>query len=198
MSVNKYNATTGELISLAGGTRTWIGTKAAYEAQKTAGTLPTDVLIIITDDEEQTEAEQISYDNTDSSLVADNVQDAIDEITKAVASATNYSTTEVDTGRVWLDGKKIYRKGIIATKATGANILELITGVSSVISVRGVLKSGEGYYYNIPYAEPNAGSGAGQFIGVQVDPTHKARLIAPDNKYGSGTVELVLEYTKST
>lgn len=80
MSLNKYDSSTGELTNIASGSRIWTGTKAAYDAQKQAGTLPNNALIVITDDEQQTEAEQISYDNTDSGLTADNVQDAIDEI----------------------------------------------------------------------------------------------------------------------
>lgn len=80
MSVNKYNSQTGQLTCLANGSRIWVGTKAAYEAARQAGTMPTDVLVAITDDEQQAEAEQISYDNTDSGLTADNVQDAIDEV----------------------------------------------------------------------------------------------------------------------
>lgn len=51
MSVNKYNASTGELTNIASGQRTWVGTRAAYDAAKTAGTLPNNCLIIITDDE---------------------------------------------------------------------------------------------------------------------------------------------------
>lgn len=51
MSVNRYDASTGELVTLASGTRTWIGTKAAYEAARSAGTLPNNCLIAITDDE---------------------------------------------------------------------------------------------------------------------------------------------------
>ena len=52
MSINKYNATTGELTTLANGSRIWIGTKAAHDAAKQAGTLPTNCLIAITDDSE--------------------------------------------------------------------------------------------------------------------------------------------------
>lgn len=52
MSLNKYNATTGELENIASGQRTWVGTRAAYDAAKQAGTLPTNALICITDDEE--------------------------------------------------------------------------------------------------------------------------------------------------
>ena len=52
MSVNKYNDQTGELITLANGSRTWIGTKAAHDAAKQAGTLPNNCLVAITDDED--------------------------------------------------------------------------------------------------------------------------------------------------
>lgn len=51
MSVNKYTTASG-LQTLANGSRTWIGTKAAYEAEQQAGTLPTDAIICITDDDE--------------------------------------------------------------------------------------------------------------------------------------------------
>ena len=60
MSVNKYNSQTGELTTIASGQRTWIGTKEAYEQQKQAGTLPTDCLICITNDEDDTIAEVVT------------------------------------------------------------------------------------------------------------------------------------------
>lgn len=51
MSVNKYTTAEG-LVTLANGSRMWVGTKAAYDSAKQAGTLPTNVLIAITDDDE--------------------------------------------------------------------------------------------------------------------------------------------------
>ena len=51
MSVNLYDPSTG-LHNIAAGQRTWVGTKAAYEAAKIAGTLPTNCLVAITDDSE--------------------------------------------------------------------------------------------------------------------------------------------------
>lgn len=62
MSLNKYNATTGELENIASGQRTWVGTKAAYDAAKQAGTLPLNALICITDDEEELAQEVIEGD----------------------------------------------------------------------------------------------------------------------------------------
>ena len=52
MSVNRYDASTGELKNIASGQRTWVGTQAAYRAAKQAGTLPNNAIIAITDDEQ--------------------------------------------------------------------------------------------------------------------------------------------------
>lgn len=50
MSTNLYNKDTGELCTLSGSVRTWIGSKAAHTAAVNAGTLPSNCLIAITDD----------------------------------------------------------------------------------------------------------------------------------------------------
>lgn len=52
MSVNKYDSTTGILTTLVSGERIWIGTKAQHEAAVRAGTMPSNCLVSITDDEE--------------------------------------------------------------------------------------------------------------------------------------------------
>lgn len=51
MSINKYTTAEG-LVTLANGSRMWVGTKAAYDSAKQAGTMPNDVLVAITDDSE--------------------------------------------------------------------------------------------------------------------------------------------------
>ena len=78
MSVNKYNASTGKLTNLASGSRTWIGTKAAYEAEQQAGTLPTDAIICITDDDEGLAQEVIEGDPR--AVTSNAVAEAIDNI----------------------------------------------------------------------------------------------------------------------
>jgi len=52
MSVNIYDKDAGTLTALASSQRTWIGTKSSYDAAKTAGTLPNNAIIAITDDEQ--------------------------------------------------------------------------------------------------------------------------------------------------
>lgn len=50
MSVNKYNKDTGELVTLASGTRIWIGTKAAHAKAIANGTMPNNCMICVIDD----------------------------------------------------------------------------------------------------------------------------------------------------
>ena len=50
MSVNKVNKMTGELVTLASGTRMWIGTKAAHDLAIQRGIMPNNCMVCITDD----------------------------------------------------------------------------------------------------------------------------------------------------
>lgn len=50
MSVNKVNKTTGELVTLANGTRMWIGTQSAHDLAVQQGTMPNNCMVCITDD----------------------------------------------------------------------------------------------------------------------------------------------------
>lgn len=52
MSVNLRDKDTGELVTLASGARYWIGTKAAHEAAISAGTMPNNCMVCLTDDYE--------------------------------------------------------------------------------------------------------------------------------------------------
>ena len=59
MSVNKYTTASG-LQTLANGSRIWIGTKEAYEAEQQAGTLPDDCLIAITNDDDEYKTDTVA------------------------------------------------------------------------------------------------------------------------------------------
>ena len=50
MSTNKYNATTGQLTSIADSNRIWVGTTAAHDAAVQAGTMPNNCMVYVTDD----------------------------------------------------------------------------------------------------------------------------------------------------
>lgn len=64
MSVNKINKTTGELVTIANGTRMWIGTKTAHDLAVQQGTMPNNCMVSIIDDAAGEEAWQYSTSET--------------------------------------------------------------------------------------------------------------------------------------
>lgn len=68
MSVNKRDSTTGELVTLASGTRMWIGTKSAHDLAVQQGTMPNNCMVCITDDYE--DSPQIKYKDVEVTLEA--------------------------------------------------------------------------------------------------------------------------------
>ena len=64
MSVNQRDTTTGELVTLASGTRMWVGTKSAHALAVQNGTMPNNVMVCITDDAAGEEAWTYSTEET--------------------------------------------------------------------------------------------------------------------------------------
>lgn len=83
MSLNKYDATTGTLTTLANGQRIWLGTKAAHDAAAAAGTLPTNCLIAITDDGDNSGIVDVIQDGNMNPVTSNAVYDIINNIDEA-------------------------------------------------------------------------------------------------------------------
>lgn len=64
MSTNLVNKTTGELVTLANGTRMWIGTQSVHDLAVQQGTMPNNCMVCITDDAAGEEAWQYSTSET--------------------------------------------------------------------------------------------------------------------------------------
>ena len=64
MSVNYRNPSSGELITLANGSRMWVGTQAAHDAAVTNGTMPNNCMVCITDDYPTDATDDYSTDET--------------------------------------------------------------------------------------------------------------------------------------
>lgn len=112
-----------------------------------------------------------------------------------------YSTSEIDTGRVWIDGRPIYRKVIRGTvNMTGNSASRLAHGIQGLTSRWELIK----YYGNmrlggtlsnnlvkqaLPYIENVHQSGI-----TSIDET--TVTISGSYPWGSSEVSLVLEYVK--
>lgn len=64
MSTNFVNKLTGELVTLANGTRMWIGTKSAHDNAVQQGTMPNNCMVCITDDAAGDDAWKYSTEET--------------------------------------------------------------------------------------------------------------------------------------
>lgn len=113
-----------------------------------------------------------------------------------------YSTSEIDTGRVWIDGRPIYRKVVRGTvnMVGGYNTSSLPHGIQGLTSRWELIK----YYGNmrlggtlsnnsikqaLPYIESTHQSGV-----TSIDQTNI--IISGSYPWGSSEVSLVLEYVK--
>lgn len=139
MSVNVYNSQSGSLQTVANGQRTWVGTRAAYEQARMAGTLPNNALIAITDDEHD-----YNHYSTDE------------------APTGMY---QIDGKPIY---RKVYNLGSFTTNDT-IILPHNITDLDNIISTQGIAKnSSSNIYIDLPYAY-NPNSSAVQTISVEVN-----------------------------
>ena len=120
---------------------------------------------------------------------------------------TPYSTTETDTGEVWGDGKKIYRKyfyGTISTYDDSSSrrrfkILHGIANIDGIIRVKGYIKIGSS---TIPYAFGSTDISGNLDIVSSMFATSEAVIVFLDkNSYPSTTqiyYSFAYDYTKAS
>ena len=113
---------------------------------------------------------------------------------KISSAFTDYSTTEQNTGRLWIDGKTIYRKHVnlgSLTNTTPKSVAHGISNLSSVVSLTGFATNGT-VFLPLPLARYN--NFASQ-IGLYIDTTNV--VVEPGNDRTSYTGYVVIEYTKT-
>lgn len=114
---------------------------------------------------------------------------------EATASGTDtHSTSEVQTNKVWIDGRPIFRKVLALGNLPNANFKDVphgITGVTRWLPFRGHAYSADGTTIGLPHVD--TASLAGQ-AGLFVDNT-KVRVITGNDRTAY-TGYVVLEYTK--
>lgn len=119
-----------------------------------------------------------------------NIQDA--EAQKSLV----YSQNEIDTGKIWIDGKKIYRKVILLpaiAKETEYRINLSSLAASNYIQLYGFVKTTENYFIPLLNSDEQTPT-LNTFIGIT---NNILRFLnGADREILSGHV--VLEYTKTT
>ncbi|MFZ5351799.1 MAG: siphovirus ReqiPepy6 Gp37-like family protein [Bacillota bacterium] len=113
---------------------------------------------------------------------------------KMASSFTDYSTTEQNTGRLWIDGKTIYRKEInlgSLPNAIPGSVAHGIANLNTVVSLTGFATNGT-VFLPLPLARYN--NFASQ-IGLYADKTNI--VVEPGNDRTAFTGYVIMEYTKT-
>ncbi len=112
---------------------------------------------------------------------------------KISSAFADYSTTEQNTGRLWIDGKTIYRKQVnlgSLTNTTPKSVAHGISNLSTVVSLTGFATNGTAFL-PLPLARYN--NFASQ-IGLYMDTTNV--VVEPGNDRTAFTGYVIIEYTK--
>lgn len=105
-----------------------------------------------------------------------------------------YSTNEVKTNKVWIDGKPIYRKSYYGTAVkSGSKNIDTISTISNVTSYTGTAESG----YDWTWSIPNSSSGYEATFRMTTN-TKQIQLTFGSNYGTSNHFVLTIEYTKTT
>ncbi len=111
----------------------------------------------------------------------------------AVANARSYFTSEVNTGKKWIDGKDIYRKVVEMPFTAGVMVTATISGVT--LSDFQVIDMGHSFIYSSTYGTRQPW-GATKNAEVEIFYISEGTIIFKTT-HPDGTFYAVVEYTKS-
>lgn len=134
----------------------------------------------------------------DLSNLATNTKSSIVEAINELKNAEVYSTTEINTGKKWIDGKPIYRTVFeygTLPNAAGVSKNHNIINIDKIIHQEAIANNSEGMTYSLPHvAAPNMGSG--MTMAMRTDKTNV--YVYCSSNMTSYTAYFIIEYTKIT
>lgn len=143
-------------------------------------------------------ASGVAYDNTDSGLTATNVQGAVDELNNGLMNVEILSYDERKIG-TWVNGKPLYRKGVLINSlpnATGSDYPHGISNVDTIYTDFGnsvlIFPSGNCTSFNYIGGNNNA------TVEVQYVSKTVIHIDAHSTDRRSAKAIIFLKYTKTT
>lgn len=112
-----------------------------------------------------------------------------------ITDPNNYSTDEVNTGKIWTDGKPIYRKvfnGNLSNDSNTQTVTHSISNIGTVTSIFGTIYDGSSgqYWSALCYSSTD-------WCNVRFDNTNMYLNHGGSNLNGK-VYKVIVEYTKST
>ena len=124
-------------------------------------------------------------------------ENAQDNVVAQLNEERSYSTSEVNTGKKWIDGKPIYRKTIdcgALPNATSKAVAHNITNVDFVVSMQGVASIPGGNKIPLPFVDTTTFPNEVQMYTTSNDVV----LRAQGNRSNYTNTYVTIEYTKTT
>jgi hypothetical protein len=114
-----------------------------------------------------------------------------------ISVGKKYSTSEVKTGDVWIDGKPIYRKVVQYNLTSTQQSQQIATEVDVLVSANGYITGVNGTdRYPLNNFINSTDYSANWYV---IDSSHVLRsTVASANTNRQGLVTLIIEYTKTT
>lgn len=124
-----------------------------------------------------------------------------DTIIPVVDAMGDYSTSEIDTGYKWIDGKTIYKKTVDCGTLPNATVKDIAHNISNVSMIMKI----EGIFYSLDYKRftplpqnftGNSGMFSGSVLNMRVSDTNIS-IYSSDNK-SAYSAYVTLYYTKTS
>ena len=117
--------------------------------------------------------------------------DISEGVRDVVSEMESYSTAETDTGKTWIDGKRIYRKVFTGTFNTGTVVSTNLDNIDEFTLFQGFTTFSNGHSSMLPYADSHI------VASVRLDDNNDF-VFWLESPWTNNTYKVIVEYTKTT
>lgn len=117
--------------------------------------------------------------------------DVTEGVRDVVSTMESYSTAETDTGKTWIDGKRIYRKVFTGTFNNGTIVSTNLDNIDEITLFQGFTTFTNGYSAMLPYADSHI------VASVRLDENNDIMFFL-ESPWANNAYKVIIEYTKTT
>ena len=117
--------------------------------------------------------------------------DVTEGVRDVVSEMESYSTAETDTGKTWIDGKRIYRKVFTGMFNNGNIVSTNLDNIDEITLFQGFTTFSNGYSSMLPYADSHI------VASVRLDKNNDF-LFWLESPWTNNAYKVIIEYTKTT
>lgn len=117
--------------------------------------------------------------------------DVTEGVRDVVSTMESYSTAETDTGKNWIDGKRIYRKVFTGTFNNGTVVSTDLENINEITLFQGFTTFTNGYSSMLPYADSHI------VASVRLNENNDIFFFL-ESPWANNAYKVIIEYTKTT